>query len=90
LHTFPGFTADELTPLPASLSARCVLDIVTRAQKDLAKKVRIVNININNYNNCVLLSFDVDVLDFNEAIAVMLQTPAAFRSQQTAKVLLPA
>ena len=38
LHTFPGFIADELTPLPVSLSAKYVLNIVTSAQKDLAKK----------------------------------------------------
>jgi hypothetical protein len=44
LHTFPGFHADELTPLPASLSARYILNIVTRAQRDLIKKVRTVHI----------------------------------------------
>ncbi|XP_028413192.1 protein FAM227A-like [Dendronephthya gigantea] len=38
LHTFPGFNKDELTPLPASLSTKHVLDIVTRAQEDLLKK----------------------------------------------------
>ena len=37
---FPGYESNELTPLPPPLTARDILEIVTRAQLDLKKKVK--------------------------------------------------
>ena len=42
LHVFPGYESDDLTPLPPPLSARDILETVTRAQLDLKKKVIMV------------------------------------------------
>ena len=45
LHSFPGFEESRLTPLPSSIHATFILNVVTKAQLDLQKKVKFYSEN---------------------------------------------